>query len=263
VNEKIRENIAVQIGEMPKDEAIAMGAMALFGEKYSDLVRVVVMDKSYSIELCGGTHVAATGELGYFKLKHESAVAAGVRRIEAISGAAAAGWLQEQLGQLHQVKELLKHPKELPKAIEATLHENAQLRKQLESLENRALVGIRNELLLKKELVNGINFVGDIVEVSNADALKKLSYDLKAHLGNCIAVLSANIGGKPFVAISIADELVASGNWDAGKLIREVIAPLIKGGGGGQKNLATAGGQDAGRLGEVITAVKHEVSSKQ
>ena len=256
VNEKIRENIPVLIDEMPKEEAIAMGAMALFGEKYSDLVRVVVMDKSYSIELCGGTHVSATGELGYFKLKHESAVAAGVRRIEAISGSSAAEWLREQLLQLQQVKELLKHPKELPKAIEATLQENAQLRKQLEAMENRSLVGIRNDLLLKHELVNGINFVGDIVEVTNADALKKLCYDLKAHLGNYIAVICANIGGKAFVAIGIADELVASGNWDAGKMIREIAAPLIKGGGGGQKNLATAGGQEAGRLAELISAVK-------
>ena len=256
VNEKIRENIPVLIDEMPKEEAIAMGAMALFGEKYSDLVRVVVMDKSYSIELCGGTHVSATGELGYFKLKHESAVAAGVRRIEAISGSSAAEWLREQLLQLQQVKELLKHPKELPKAIEATLQENAQLRKQLEAMENRSLVGIRNDLLLKHELVNGINFVGDIVEVTNADALKKLCYDLKAHLGNYIAVICANIGGKAFVAIGIADELVASGNWDAGKMIREIAAPLIKGGGGGEKNLATAGGQEAGRLAELISAVK-------
>ncbi|ULQ51220.1 alanine--tRNA ligase [Flavihumibacter fluvii] len=262
VNEKIRENIAVQIDEMPKDEAISMGAMALFGEKYSDIVRVVVMDKSYSIELCGGTHVAATGELGYFKLKHESAVAAGVRRIEAISGSAAAEWLKEQLAQLQQVKEILKHPKELPKAIEATLAENTQLRKQLESLENRALVGIRKGLLEKNELVNGMNFVGGMVEVSNPDALKKLSYDLKNELDNYIAVLCANIGGKPSVAISISDGLVAGGNWDAGKLIREIVAPLIKGGGGGQKNLATAGGQDAGRLPEVLSAVKEAVSRK-
>ena len=123
-------------------------------------------------------------------------------------------------------------------------------------MENRSLVGIRNDLLLKHELVNGINFVGDIVEVTNADALKKLCYDLKAHLGNYIAVICANIGGKAFVAIGIADELVASGNWDAGKMIREIAAPLIKGGGGGQKNLATAGGQEAGRLAELISAVK-------
>ncbi|MBZ5858623.1 alanine--tRNA ligase [Flavihumibacter profundi] len=256
VNQKIRENIAVYIEEMPKETAIEKGAMALFGEKYSDIVRVVMMDKSYSIELCGGTHVAATGELGYFKLKHESAVAAGVRRIEAISGAAAAEWLKDQLDQLQEIKELLRHPKELPRSIENMLAENAQLRKKLEQLENRALVGVRNELLQKKIIIGDINFIGELVDVGSADALKKLCYDLKNNLENYIAVLCANIGGKPFVAIGIADELVTSRLLDAGKLIREIVAPLIKGGGGGQKNLATAGGQEAGNLQKVIENIK-------
>lgn len=260
VNEKIRQNISVQIREMPKDDAIALGAMALFGEKYSDIVRVVIMDKTYSIELCGGTHVAATGELGYFKLKHESAVAAGVRRIEAISGSAAADWLKDQLTQLQQVKDLLKHPKELPKAVEAALSENAQLRKQLEAVENRALATIRKELLLQAEPVNGVNFVGSILEVGNPDSLKKLCHDLKQDLDNHVAVLCANIAGKPAVAISVSDNLVSAGRFDAGKLIRDKVAPLVKGGGGGQKNLATAGGQDASNLTAVVAAIRNAIS---
>lgn len=260
VNEKIRQNISVQIREMPKDDAIALGAMALFGEKYSDIVRVVIMDKTYSIELCGGTHVAATGELGYFKLKHESAVAAGVRRIEAISGSAVADWLKDQLAQLQQVKDLLKHPKELPKAVEAALSENAQLRKQLEAVENRALATIRKELLLQAEPVNGVNFVGSILEVGNPDSLKKLCHDLKQDLDNHVAVLCANIAGKPAVAISVSDNLVSAGRFDAGKLIRDKVAPLVKGGGGGQKNLATAGGQDASNLTAVVAAIRNAIS---
>ncbi len=256
VNEKIRENIPVKIEEMPKDEAIAMGAMALFGEKYSDLVRVVMMDKDYSIELCGGTHVDATGEIGFFKIKHESAVAAGVRRLEAVAGIAAETWVGGQLDQLQAVKESLKNPKELQKSIENTLAENAALKKQLESLENRALVGIRNELLKKNEIINGVSFIGDIVEVSNPDALKKLCFDLRNNLNDYVAVLGANIGGKPFVAIGISDAVVAARSLDAGKLIKEHVAPLIKGGGGGQKNLATAGGQEVGALTEVITRIK-------
>lgn len=256
VNEKIRENIPVKIEEMPKDEAIAMGAMALFGEKYSDLVRVVMMDKDYSIELCGGTHVDATGEIGFFKIKHESAVAAGVRRLEAVAGIAAETWVGGQLEQLQAVKESLKNPKELQKSIENTLAENAALKKQLESLENRTLVGIRNELLKKDEIINGVSFIGDIVEVSNPDALKKLCFDLRNNLNDYVAVLGANIGGKPFVAIGISDSVVASRSLDAGKLIKEHVAPLIKGGGGGQKNLATAGGQEVGGLTEVITRIK-------
>ncbi|MCG7857393.1 alanine--tRNA ligase [Flavihumibacter sp.] len=256
VNEKIRENIPVKIEEMPKDEAIAIGAMALFGEKYSDLVRVVMMDKDYSIELCGGTHVDATGEIGFFKIKHESAVAAGVRRLEAVAGIAAETWVGGQLEQLQAVKESLKNPKELQKSIENTLAENAALKKQLESLENRTLVGIRNELLKKDEIINGVSFIGDTVEVSNPDALKKLCFDLRNNLNDYVAVLGANIGGKPFVAIGISDSVVASRSLDAGKLIKEHVAPLIKGGGGGQKNLATAGGQEVGGLTEVITRIK-------
>lgn len=256
VNEKIRQNWDVVIREMPKEEAIAMGAMALFGEKYADLVRVVIIDPAYSIELCGGTHVKATGEIGFLKIISESAVAAGVRRIEAVAGEAFSNWLTEQVGQLDAVRQAFKNPKELSKAIEASLAENAQLRKQLESLENRALVGIRNELLQKDEIVNGITFVGDIVEVNNPDALKKLCFDLKNNLNDYLVVLAANIGGKPAVAIGIADTVVAARGLDAGKLIKEKVAPLIKGGGGGQKNLATAGGQDAGKLVEVIASIR-------
>jgi alanyl-tRNA synthetase len=256
VNEKIRENVPVVIKQLPKEEAIAMGAMALFGEKYADVVRVVVMDPAYSIELCGGTHVGHTGELGLFKLQHETAVAAGVRRVEAVCGLAAEQYINEQLVQLQQVKELFKNPKELLKAVENLSLENSELKKKAEQLENRLLVGIRNELLQKDEIINGITFIADIVEVSSADALKKLCLDLKNNLNDYVAVLAANIGGKPYVAVGIAETVAAAKGLDAGKIIKEHIAPLIKGGGGGQKTLATAGGQEAGQLKAVLEAVK-------
>jgi len=256
VNEKIRENIPVTIKELPKEEALKLGAMALFGEKYGDKVRVVVIDPAYSIELCGGTHVGATGELGLFKIKHESAVAAGVRRIEAVCGKSAEELSNEQFALIHQLQETLKHPKDLQKSIESLLEENSELKKKLDHLENRMLVGIRNELLHKDEIINGICFVGDIVEVDNADALKKLCNDLKQKLNDFVVVLCANIGGKPSVAIIIDDKVVAAKNLDAGKIIKEHVAPLIKGGGGGQKNMATAGGQDASKLSLVIQKVK-------
>jgi alanyl-tRNA synthetase len=256
VNEKIRENIPVVIKEMQKEEAMQSGAMALFGEKYSDIVRVVTIDPDYSVELCGGTHVGATGELGLFKIKSEAAVAAGVRRIEAVSGAAAEAFVNEQFALVREVKEVLKNPKELVRSAENLVAENNDLKKKLEHLENRMLVGIRNELLQKDEIVNGITFVGDIVEVSNPEALKKLCFDLKNNLNDYVAVLCANIGGKPFVAIGIADTVAAAKGLDAGKIIKEHIAPLIKGGGGGQKTLATAGGQEAGALQQVIGKVK-------
>lgn len=256
VNEKIRENIPVVINEMSKDDALKMGAMALFGEKYGDLVRVVIIDPAYSVELCGGTHVGSTGELGFFKITSESAIAAGVRRIEALCGKKAEDAINELFAKIMSIRTSLKNPTDISKTIEILQEENASLKKHIETLEARQLVVIRNELLQKDEIINGINFIGDIIEVSNADALKKLCFDLKHHLRDHVAVLCVNIGGKPFVAVGISDTVVAARSLDAGKIIKEQVAPLIKGGGGGQKTLATAGGQDASNLKAVIDAVK-------
>jgi len=256
VNEKIRANIPVVIKEMKKDDAVALGAMALFGEKYGDVVRVVIMDEKYSIELCGGTHVGSTGELGLFKIKSEGAVAAGVRRVEAICGVAAEHYVNDLSASISEISGLLKNPKDISKSIENLQTENTALKKHIEALEARQLVIIRNELLQKDEIINNVTFIGAIVEVSSADALKKLCFDLKNKLHDHVAVLCANIDGKPFVAIGISDTVVVAKNLDAGKIIKEHIAPLIKGGGGGQKNLATAGGQDVSNLKGVIEKVK-------
>jgi alanyl-tRNA synthetase len=234
-----------------------LGAMALFGEKYGDVVRVVIIDPTYSVELCGGTHVGSTGELGLFKITHETAVAAGVRRIEAYCGEAAEEFINKKLEELNSIKEQFKNPKDLLKTVENTLSENASLRKHLDNMENRMLVGIRNELLQKDEIIDGVNFIGDIVEVSNADALKKLCFDLKNNLSSYVVVLCANIGGKPSVAVSIDEKVVVAKKLDAGKIIKDHVAPLIKGGGGGQKTLATAGGQDASNLQKVIDTIKN------
>ncbi len=256
VNEKIRANIPVHIKEMKKEEAIALGAMALFGEKYGDTVRVVIMDPHFSIELCGGTHVGHTGELGYFKIKHESAVAAGVRRIEAVCGKAAAAVIVEQHNEIHQLKEVLKNPKELVKSVEQLLHENNDLRKKIESLEAKQLHIIHQELLNKVQTIDGVSFIGEVVEVSSADALKKLCFEFKKSLTNYLIVLAANVDGKAQTVVMIEDALAASKHLEAPKIIKEHIAPLIKGGGGGQKTLATAGGQDASNLQTVIETVK-------
>ncbi len=260
VNEKIRENLPVVIRSMHKEEAIALGAMALFGEKYGDVVRVVIMDPAYSIELCGGTHVGSTGELGIFKIKQETAVAAGVRRIEALCGEGAEAYINEAFTNLGTLKSLLKNPKDLTRSLENLLAENNSLSKRIEGLEARQLVGIRNELMQKDEIINNISFVGEIVEVSSADALKKLCVDLKNHLHDHLIVLCCNIDGKANVAIGIADTVVAARGLDATRIIKEQVAPLIKGGGGGQKNLATAGGQDISNLNTIIEKVRALVS---
>ena len=255
VNQKIRENIPVVINEMPKEEALKLGAMALFGEKYGDTVRVVIADPSYSIELCGGTHVGHTGMIGLFTITSESAVAAGVRRIEALTGAAAVQYIFDKINGYKNIGELLKAKNPL-KAIEKLIEEKNTLQKRIDYLEARQLVQLRNELLQKDEIVNGITFIGDIVEVSQPEALKKICFDIKNNLRDYVIVLCANIGGKPYVAVGMSEVVAAARQLDAGKIIKEHVAPLIKGGGGGQKTLATAGGQDASRLKEVIAGVK-------
>ena len=256
VNEKIRENVPVVIKQMSKDEAVALGAMALFGEKYGDVVRVVIMDPKYSIELCGGTHIGSTGQLGVFKIKHETAVAAGVRRIEAVSGHQAFTWIGEHLAALQEVKVTLKNPKEVLKAVEHLQAENAELKKKIESLETKQLATIKADLLQKTESVNGITFIGQMVEVSNSDLLKKLCLDLKPSLQNAVVVLATKTSDKAYVAIMIDDTLVETKNLDATKIIKEHIATLIKGGGGGQKTLAVAGGQDSSNLQMAIEKVR-------
>ena len=256
VNQKVRENLPVVIKSMNKEDAMKTGAMALFGEKYGDMVRVVTIDEKYSVELCGGTHVGNTGEIGFFKIRSEAAVAAGVRRIEAVSGEAAEHLINTTFAEINTVKNLLKNPKDAGKSIEALQLENNVLAKRIESLEARQLVGIRNELLQKDQIINNITFVGEIIEVPNADALKKLCIDLKNHLHDHVVVLCANVGGKAHVAIGISDTVVAAKNLDAAKIIKENVSSIIKGGGGGQKNLATAGGQNISELQVVIDVVK-------
>jgi alanyl-tRNA synthetase len=254
VNEKIRANIPVVIKYMSKEEAMQSGAMALFGEKYGDVVRVVTIDPNYSVELCGGTHVGATGELGFFKIKHETAVAAGVRRIEAVTGKAAEDFVDEQLAELKNVKAQLNNPQQLSKSIESLLNEQAELKKKLESAEARLVNALIPELLKKKQLVNGTPFIGEIVEITSIDALKKLRVELNKEL-NGVVVLCSSFDNRAEVPISISEELAAKG-LDANKIIKEKVGPLIKGGGNGSKTMASAGGKDSSNFQQVIDKVK-------
>ena len=256
VNEKIRDNIPVVIKYMPKEEALKFGAMALFGEKYGDTVRVVIIDPNYSIELCGGTHVGATGDIGFFKITNETAVAAGVRRVEAVCGKLAEDYVNEEFKIVNTIRQSLKNPADLSKAVENVLNENAELKKKIEKLQANQLEAIKKQLLQKAVQLNGTTFIGEIVEVGNADALKKLCFDLKNELKNYAVVLVSNIEGKAQVAILLDEKIVLSKNLEAPKIIKEYVAPLIKGGGGGQKTLATAGGQDTSNLKQVIEKVK-------
>jgi alanyl-tRNA synthetase len=259
VNQKIRENIPVVIKQMPKDEALQLGAMALFGEKYGDQVRVVIIDPTYSVELCGGTHVASTGELGYCIITSETGVAAGVRRLEAVAGEAAERVSNEEKKTMSQIASLLKNPRDLVKAIENQQEELQSLKKQLESAENKLAEFLKADLATSATAVGDLQFIGQVIEVSQSEMLKKLCNDLRS-TSNTIITLAAVIAGKPFVAIGISDDLVAANRFDATVLIKTKVAGTIKGGGGGQKTLATAGGQDASNLSLVVEQIKASLS---
>ncbi|GAC1482144.1 MAG: alanine--tRNA ligase [Flavisolibacter sp.] len=259
VNEQIRKNTTVQISEMPKNEALKLGAMALFGEKYGEVVRVVTIDPSYSIELCGGTHVGATGELGIFKIISETGVAAGIRRIEAVSGGAAEQFIMRQLETLHVVEEKLKQPKDLLKRLEDLLEENDRLQKKLSLVEMEQLKNLGKVLVGKAEKIKGVNIIGAVVRVGSAEALKKLAFEIKGQLSNSLILLVSAIDGKASVVIAVDEALTISRNLDASALIKNYITPLIKGGGGGQKTLATAGGQHTASFPQLIQTIRERV----
>ena len=259
VNEKIRENIPVVIREMPKEEALQLGAMALFGEKYGDKVRVVTIDPTYSIELCGGTHVCSTGELGQCIITSESSVAAGVRRIEAVCGKRAENHLEEKQQMLDQIAAVLKHPRDIIKAVEQQNEEISVLKKQIDLLEARLGSYAKSELSGQFETLGAYSFLGKKIELSSSDALKKLCNDLRNDKNNAVVVLAAVIDGKPSVALGMSDALQGKTAFDAIGLIKNEVAKHIKGGGGGQKTLATAGGQDIAGIDAAIEAVKKQI----
>ena len=256
VNQKIRANIPVVIREMPKEEAMKLGAMALFGEKYGDAVRVVTIDPNFSIELCGGTHVGSTGELGYCMITSESSVAAGVRRIEAVCSNAAEQYIKEQQQLLKHISASLKHPKDLIRTLKMQSDELSSLKRQLEAADAKLLGYVSNELMHQFESIKEIQFLGTLVDVSSVDALKKLCNELRCYNDHAFVTIGAVIDGKPAVAVGIADALQQSSGLDANALIKNEVAKWIKGGGGGQKTLAVAGGQNAATLMSAIDAVK-------
>ncbi|MEZ0542847.1 alanine--tRNA ligase [Fibrella arboris] len=248
VNEKIRQNIPLdEKRNVPIEQAKALGATALFGEKYGDFVRVITFDPSYSVELCGGTHVPATGQIGLFKLTSEGSVSTGIRRIEAKTSEGALALLNEQEAIINELKELLKAPKDVVKAVQSILDERNTLLKKVEALENEKVQQIKEELLGKVLTVNGHSVVVERVNVPNADALKQLAYDLKAKVDNLAVVLGADINGKPQLAVMLPDSLISGRGLNAGQVVKD-LAKNIKGGGGGQPFFATAGGSDASGL---------------
>jgi len=256
VNEKIRENIPLKEERMVAyKEALSRGVNALFGEKYGEYVRIITFDDNFSKELCGGTHVKATGQISYFKIISESAVAAGVRRIEAITGIAAELYINEQSRLVNELKGLLKNPKDIAKSVESLLEENAKLKKEIEKSVLEKSSGLKNELAAKAENINGINFIAQKVELPNADAVKNLAYQLKDIVSDLFLVLAADIDGKPNLTVMLSENLVKDKGLNAGNIVRE-LAKEIQGGGGGQPFFATAGGKDLGGLDRALEKAK-------
>jgi len=227
--------------------------MALFGEKYGDKVRVVTFDKNFSRELCGGTHVPATGVIGYFKIISESAVAAGVRRIEAVTGAAAEKMIRETFNEIHRLRSELG--KDLGKAIHQLREENGKLKRQVEEFSSVNTGRLKEELKSKVEKINNVNFIGAEVSLSSVDSLKKLAHDLRNEIQDLFFVGGSVIDGKAHLCIIISENLVNERSFDAGKIIK-AISKEINGGGGGQKFFATAGGTNVQGIRNAIEAAK-------
>ncbi len=252
VNEKIRENILLdERRNVPVQQAMDMGAMALFGEKYGEFVRVITFDPSFSIELCGGTHVKATGHIGQIKVVSESAVAAGVRRIEAITADKADTFFEEQQLQLNSIREILKNPKDIVQRIQGLLDENTSLQEQINVFVNEKTQVIKKELIGKIKSVNGVNFLAEKIELPTADALKNLSFELKNQIDNLFFLAGAEIDGKAMLSLIVSDNLVKDKNLNATNIIR-ALSKEIQGGGGGQPFYATAGGKNPAGLSKAL-----------
>jgi alanyl-tRNA synthetase len=240
VNEKISLNIELEEHRnLEISVAKQMGAIALFGEKYGDTVRLIKFDNS--VELCGGTHVKSTGEIGLFKLISEGAVASGVRRIEAITSTKALQFYEKQFQQNKQLKSLIKN-NDLLKGVGLLLDENQKLKKQIEKLSLQKAGNLKVELLQKANDINGVKFISSVVELDNK-SIKNLAFDLTKNEDNLVLVLATREADKATLTVAISKNLVEQKDLHAGKIIRD-ISKEINGGGGGQAFFATAGGKN-------------------
>jgi len=256
VTEGIHQNISLdERRNTPIEEAKALGAMALFGEKYGDSVRVIKFGES--VELCGGTHVPSTSKIGLFKITTETAVAAGVRRIEAITSEVAENFFKQKADTLETIALTLKNPKDLIKAVEDLLAKNNQLTKEIEVLQREKAMNVKGELKSKIESINGINFLGTTVNLDGG-SIKDILFQLKGEVDNFFGVIGGNEGDKCTISIIVSDSIISDKGLNAGNLVREV-AKHIQGGGGGQPFFATAGGKNPSGLKAAIEECKAKI----
>jgi alanyl-tRNA synthetase len=268
VNKRIRENAEVTTRLMTPDQAIEQGAMALFGEKYGDEVRVVSMGEDreeehahpFSVELCGGTHVRRTGDIGFFKIVGESAVASGVRRIEAVTGPAAEEYVDREEGLLQEAANALRtSAAELPARLAALLEERKKLERELSEARRAAATGGGAQQAAAKEIA-GIKFAGRALDGVPAKELKSLADDLKREVGSGIVALVASAEGKASIVVGVTEDLVK--RFSAVDLVRVGSEAVGGKGGGGRPDMAQAGGPDGGRINDALAAIEKAVAAK-
>ena len=253
VTKAIHSNIPLEERRaVPIDEAKKLGAMALFGEKYGDSVRVIKFGDS--VELCGGIHVPSTGKIGLFKITSEAAVAAGIRRIEAITGPSAERYFKEKAATLDQLSAMLKNPQNIQKTVLDLIEKNNELTKSLEQFQREKSKAIKTVLSTKISTENGIHYLGEIVDL-DSDSVKDILFQLKSETDNFVGVIGNKDGTKCTLSLIISENLVKDKGWDASKLIRSA-AQHIQGGGGGQNFFATAGGKLPSGLSLAISEIK-------
>lgn len=258
VNERIRMNLPLEEKRnTPLEIARDMGAMMLFGEKYADVVRVIQFGTS--IELCGGIHVQSTGQIGSFKIMAESSVAAGIRRIEAISADKADEFTNGRLEQLSELERMLKNPKNVAKALQDLLNQKASLEKQVESFKKEKAGSLKGDLIAAVKEINGVKFIAEKVALDQG-SIKDLAFQLKKEVDNLFLILGAENNGKATITIAVAENLVSEKDLHAGNLVRE-LAKEIGGGGGGQPFFATAGGKNPQGISSALAKAKEIIES--
>jgi alanyl-tRNA synthetase len=251
VNRMVRENLPCKITSgIPKDKAQSMGAIALFGEKYGETVRVVEFGNS--VELCGGTHVIATGSIGIVKIVSEGAIAAGVRRLEAVTAIKAEEYINDRLNQIEDIAALLKSTGNVLESVGKLISENSLLKKSVEKYQTQSAAAMLKEIEGRAVLINNIRFVSGDLQADSAEILKNIAYQVRNSSDNTVMVLGSANGDKANLLVMVSDKLVSDKKLSAVTIIKE-IAGEISGGGGGQPFLATAGGKNPAGIAKAIS----------
>ncbi len=261
VNSMIRQNIPLEERRtVPMEEAKTMGAMSLFGEKYGETVRVIRFGDS--VELCGGIHARATGQLGFFKITRESGIAAGIRRIEAITGVEAEKYVYNQVDKLTEISTQLEKHSNVVDAIRKLVAEHSELSKEVGKFKQDAVNASLKALKNKAEKIGEINFISETLPIADADMLRDAAFRIRNEVDNLFLVLGSSVDQKALLVIMISDNLVSEKDLNAGMIIHE-IAREIKGGGGGQPFFATAGGKDPGGISAAMDKARKMVRELQ